>query len=155
MAENPKNLAMRVYLGDRELAAKNYKAAAAHYQVVIGIEPNSAVALNNLAWIGGELGDPRAIGYAERAVKIAPNSAAILDTYGMLLVKKGETQKGLEYLKQASGLAAGRYEIRINYAKALAQAGQRDLARKELEALQAVPEDFPGKSDIPAMLKAL
>jgi putative PEP-CTERM system TPR-repeat lipoprotein len=155
IAENPKNLAMRVYLGERELAAKNYKAAAAHYQAVIGIEPNNAVALNNLAWIGGELGDPKAIGYAERAVKIAPNSAPILDTYGMLLIKKGETQTGLENVRRARELAPRRYDIRINYAKALAQAGQKDQARKELEALLAMPEDFPGKSEIPAMLKAM
>ena len=155
IAENPKNLALRVYLGERELAAKNYKAAAAHYEAVIGIEPNNALALNNLAWIGGELGDPKALGYAERAVKIAPHSAAVLDTYGTLLLKKGDAQKGLEYLRGASELAPGRYDIRINYAKALARAGQRDLARKELEVLQSVPEDFPGKSEIPALLKAL
>jgi len=155
IAQNPKNLAIRIYLGERELAAKNYKAAAAHYQAAISVDGNNAVALNNLAWIGGELGDPKALGYAERALKIAPNSAPILDTYGMLLVKKGDTQRGLEYLKRAGELAPGRYDLRINYAKALAQAGQKDLARKELEALQAVPEDFPGKSEIAALLKGL
>ncbi len=155
IAENPKNLSMRVYLGERELAAKNYKAAAAHYQAVLDVEPNNAAALNNLAWIGGETGDPKALGHAERAVRIAPNSAPVLDTYGMLLVRKGETQKGLEQLKRASELAPGRYDIRINYAKALAQAGQKGEARKELEALQSVPEDFPGKSEIAALMKAL
>jgi putative PEP-CTERM system TPR-repeat lipoprotein len=155
LAENPKNQAMRLYLGERELAAKNYKAAAVHYQALIAIEPNNAVALNNLAWIGGETGDPKALGYAERAVKLAPNSAAVLDTYGSLLVKKGETAKGLEYMARATQVAAGRYDLRLNYARALIGAGQKDAARKELEALQAVPEDFPGKSDIAVWLKNL
>jgi len=155
IAENPRNLGLRVYLGERELASKNYKAAATHYQAVIDIEPNNAPALNNLAWIGGELGDPKALGYAGRAVKIAPNSAPMLDTYGMLLVKKGETRQGLEYLRRATELAPGRHDLRINYAMALTRAGQKDQARKELESLQAVPEDFPGKSGIPALLKAL
>lgn len=155
VAENPRSPAMRIYLGERELAAKNLQAASAHYQAVIGIDPNNAIALNNLAWIGGDLGDPKALGYAERAVKLAPSNAAVLDTYGMLLMKKGERAKGLEYLSRASKLASSRYDIRINYAKALAEAGQKDLARKELEVLQATPEDFPGKSELPALLKAL
>jgi putative PEP-CTERM system TPR-repeat lipoprotein len=155
LAESPKNVSLRLYLGDRELAVKNYKAAAAQYQAVIGIEPNHAVALNNLAWVGGELGDPKAIGYAERAVKVAPNSAAVLDTYGSLLVRKGDMAKGLEYLSRAAQAAPARYDIRLNYARALAKAGQKDAARKELEALQSLPEDFPGKSEIPGLLKSL
>jgi predicted Zn-dependent protease len=73
----------------------------------------------------------------------------------MLLVKKGETQRGVEQLKRASEIAPTRYDVRINYAKALSQAGQKEQARKELEALQATPEDFPGKSEIPSLLKAL
>jgi len=72
-----------------------------------------------------------------------------------LLIRKGETVKGLESLGRAAALAPSGFDVRLKYARALAQAGQKDLARKELEALQAVPEDFPGKSDIPALLKAL
>ena len=155
LAENPKNVSLRMYLGDRDLATKNYKAAAAQYQAVIGIEPNNAVALNNLAWVGGELGDPKAIGYAERALQLAPNSAAVLDTYGSLLVRKGDTAKGLETMGRAAQAAPARYDIRLNYARALARAGQKDAARKELEALQSLPEDFPGKSEIPGLLKSL
>ena len=154
-AENPKNAAPRVYAGDRELSAGNPKAALVHYRAAIEIDPNNALALNNLAWIGGEMNDPNALGYAERAAKLAPNNAAILDTYGTLLIRKGETVKGLESLGRAAALAPSGFDVRLKYARALAQAGQKDLARKELEALQAVPEDFPGKSDIPALLKAL
>jgi putative PEP-CTERM system TPR-repeat lipoprotein len=155
MGQNPKNIAMRIYLGEQDLAAKNYKAAAAHYQAVLATEPNNAIALNNLAWIGGETGDSKALEYAERAVKLAPNSAAIVDTYGMLLIKSGNTAKGLETLARATALAPTRYDLRLNYAKALAGAGQKDAARKELESLQAIPEDFPGKSEIATLLKAL
>ena len=155
IAENPQNLPMRMYLGERELVAKNLKVSAGHYQAAIAIDPKNVVALNNLAWIGGELDDPKALGYAERALKAAPNSALVLDTYGMLLIKKGDSAKGLELLGRAAAAAPGRYDIRLNYARALAKAGQKDKARKELEALQAVPEDFPGKSEIPGLLKTL
>jgi len=155
LADNPKNVGVRMYLGERALATKDYKVAAAHYQTVLAIEPNNAVALNNLAWIGGETGDPKAVGYAERALKIAPDNAAILDTYGTLLIGKGESVKGLEYLSRAAQAAPSRYDIRLNYARSLAAAGQKGAARKELESLQALPEDFAGKSEIPALLKEL
>jgi predicted Zn-dependent protease len=88
-------------------------------------------------------------------VKIAPKNAAVLDTYGMLLLKKGDKDKALEYVGRAASLAPGRYDIRLNHARVLAAAGKKDQARRELEALQSVPEDFPGKSDIASMIKAL
>jgi putative PEP-CTERM system TPR-repeat lipoprotein len=155
MAENPKNPTMQLYLGGRELAAKNYKAAAAHYQAALAADPDNASALNNLAWVGIELGDPKALGYAERAVKLAPGNPAILDTYGVLLLKKGEAAKALEPLGRAAALAPRRHDIRLNYAKALAAAGRKDEARRELEALLAVIDDFPGKGDVLPLMKSL
>jgi len=155
MAENPRDAGMRLYLGERELAAKNLKASAAHYQAAIAIEPDNALALNNLAWIGGELGDPKAIDYAERALKLAPNSATVLDTYGMLLVRGGEAERALPYLERGRKLAPERNDLRLNYAKALIRAGRKDDARRELEALNAVKDPFDGKADVAALLKGL
>ena len=155
LADNPRDGGMRLYLAERELTARNYKAAAAQYQSLLSLEPNNAVVLNNLAWALGELGDARAVGYAERAVAAAPNNAMALDTLGMLLAKKGETDKALTHLEQARKLAPERYDIRLNFARTLAKAGRKDAARKELQELQAVQADFPGKSDIPELLKSL
>jgi Flp pilus assembly protein TadD len=155
IADHPKDVAMRMHLAGREFAAKNLKAAAAHYRVVVDLQPNNAVALNDLAWIGGELGDPKAIGYAERAVRLAPNNAAFLDTYGMLLVNKGEAGKGFPFLERARQLAPTHSELRLNYAKALIKLGRKDEARKELEALQAVKEPFRGREEVAGLLKGL
>ena len=46
-------------------------------------------------------------------------------------------------------------DIRLNYAKGLMRAGQKDVARRELEALQAAPNDFQGKSEVTALLNVL
>ena len=155
LAEHPKDAGFRIYLAERALADKNLRSAVTHYQAVVALQPDNVVALNNLAWSAGQLGDPKAIGYAERAVRLAPDSAAALDTLGTLLVSKGDASKGLEYLTKAAELAPKRHDIRLNYAKALAKAGRPDDARKELVALQAVADEFPGKSEIPALLKGL
>ena len=146
LAEHPKDVVFRVYLAEQALGEKNYRAAVVLYQAVVALQPDNVVALNNLAWSAGQLGDPKAIGYAERAVRLAPDSAAALDTLGSLLVSKGDASKGLEYLAKAAELAPKRPDIRLNYARALAKAGRTEQARKELVALQALADDFPGKS---------
>ncbi|HZA96946.1 MAG TPA: XrtA/PEP-CTERM system TPR-repeat protein PrsT, partial [Burkholderiaceae bacterium] len=155
LSEHPTDAAFRIYLAERALGEKNLRSAVTLYQAVIALQPDNVLALNNLAWSAGQLGDPKAISYAERAVRLAPESAAALDTLGTLLVSKGDASKGLEYLKKASDLAPKRHDIRLNYAKALVKAGRTEDARKELTTLQAVPDEFPGKPEIPTLLKQL
>jgi putative PEP-CTERM system TPR-repeat lipoprotein len=153
MTQYPKDVGFRTYLGEQALRSKDYKAAAAHYQAVVEQQPENPLALNNLAWALGKAGDPKAVVYAERAAKIAPESAAVLDTLGTLLVEKGDTAKGIEHLAKAVQLAPNLHEVRLNYAKALLKAGRKDDARKELTQLQAVTQDFPGKSEVAELLK--
>ena len=155
LAEHPKDATFRIYLAERALGEKNLRSAVALYQAVITLQPDNVVALNNLAWSAGQLGDPKAISYAERAVRLAPENAAALDTLGTLLVSKGDASKGVEYLKKATDLAPKRHDIRLNYAKGLVKAGRTEDARKELTALQAVTDEFPGKAEIPTLLKQL
>lgn len=155
LAENPNDMTFRAYLAQQALRAKDLKTAVALYQTIVAQQPENVSALNNLAWAAGQLGDPKALGYAERAAKLAPESAAVLDTLGTLLVAKGDAAKGLEYLAKASSLAPDRPEIRFNYAKALAKAGRKEEARAELAKLEDVKQDYPGKSEIPALMKQL
>jgi tetratricopeptide (TPR) repeat protein len=98
LADHPRDVAVRMYLGERALQARNYRSAVALYEAVVALEPNHVVALNNLAWAAGQIGDPKAITYAERAARLAPDSAVVLDTFGVLLASKGDAAKGLEYL---------------------------------------------------------
>ena len=94
-ARNPKETMLTMHRADRALRAQEYRVAAAHYQAVVAVEPNHVIALNNLAWIGSQQGNPRAIDYAERALRLAPLNASVLDTYGVLLLQKGEAAKAL------------------------------------------------------------
>jgi len=71
----------------------------------------------------------------------------------VLLVAKGDPRQGAEILAKAVSLAPQRHDIRLNYAKALIKANRGDDARKELMALQSVAADFPGKAEIPGLMK--
>jgi putative PEP-CTERM system TPR-repeat lipoprotein len=146
LQEHPKDVIVRNYLAENALKQKDYRAAARHYQALIVQQPDNALVLNNLAWVTGELGDPKALSYAEKASTLAPTNASILDTLGMLLVKKGDVTQGLEKLQKAAQLAPNQADIRLHVAKALIQAGDKAAARKELEALAQASSQATGKS---------
>lgn len=154
VALDPQAKIPTMQLAEAALRKHDLQSAVALYRTVIRQEPKNFVALNNLAWAAGQIGDPAAIGYAQQAVKIAPNDAAALDTLGSLLAAQGEADKAVGHLRKAVMLAPQRSDIRFNYAKALIKAGRKNVARSELEALQAAA-DFEGKSEIAAMLKSL
>lgn len=155
IADNPKDAVMRLYLGERELAQRNLKASAAHYEAVLALDAGNTIALNNLAWIRGELGDPRALSYAERAIQLAPNNVMVIDTYASLLAKKGDLAKALGMVERARAIDPKRNDLRLNYAKILLKAGRKDDARRELDALAKVREPFRGKEEIEGLLKSL
>jgi len=153
VAEHPADMGFRLYVAEQALRVRDYKSAAAHYQAVVAQQPDNVVALNNLAWTAGHLGDPKALTYAERALQRAPDSPLVLDTIGVLLVSGGDAAKGADYLARAVQLAPDRHDIRLNYAKALIKAGKGEQARKELTQLQDVPQEFAGKTEIAGLLK--
>jgi Tfp pilus assembly protein PilF len=81
------------------------KAAIGHYKKVIELQPNQAVALNNLAWLLFENNNPSALELAAKAAKLAPNSPEVLDTYGWIEMHQGSKIIGLKTLEKAAELA--------------------------------------------------
>src|SRR5438552_6955509 len=67
LREHPKDIVLHNYLGERALRKQDYKSAARHYQAIVTQQPENAVFLNNLAWVSSELGDPKAMSYADKA----------------------------------------------------------------------------------------
>jgi tetratricopeptide (TPR) repeat protein len=112
--------------------AKNYPAAAVKYRAALEINPENPVALNNLAWILGEIGDPKAREVAERAYRLAPLSPNVVDTLGWTLLRGGDVNRGTQLLRLASNLAPGDDEIRMHYGRALVKSGDKESARRAL-----------------------
>ena len=152
IARNPADVPMRMFVADAALSARDYKTAALHYETVLRHDPNNVLALNNLAWTLGELNDPKAIGVAERAVELAPNSPPVLDTLGMLYLRGGDPKKGFEVLERVHKLDPHRKDLRMHYAMGLIQVGRTEEGKAELRELASSKEDFPGKADIPGLL---
>lgn len=153
--EHPKDIAMRMHLGDVATSRKDFALAAQLYRAALEVQPNNPLALNNLAWVSGQLKSPKAIEYAEKANQLAPNQAPFMDTLAMLLADKGETARAVELLRKALEVAPQAALIQLNLAKVLINSGKKDEARKELEALAKLGDKFPGQAEVTRLQKAL
>jgi tetratricopeptide (TPR) repeat protein len=90
----------------------DYQKAIKLYEATINKEANNPVVLNNLAWLYFTTQDKRAIETAQKAFKLSPNNYAILDTYGWILFKSGNTSQALKLLQQAAQIAPDNAEIK-------------------------------------------
>ncbi|MBN9695086.1 MAG: PEP-CTERM system TPR-repeat protein PrsT [Zoogloea sp.] len=153
---NPKDLNVRTYLAERALTEKKYESAVQQYRQMLEIAPKNPMVLNNLAWALGKLNDKSAISVAQQAVALAPNSSVVLDTLGVLQLEAGETAKGLENLKKAVSLGPNQPQLRLNLAKALVKTGDKEGARKTIEAgLKSAPENTPLRKEMEQLLSSL
>lgn len=141
--ENPADSAARLYLAGTLLAKKQYDSAIQHYHIILKEHPDHAATLNNLAWAYQQKKDPAALEYAEKAYQQAPESPAILDTLGWILIEQGETNRALPLLQKATSLAPNTAAIRYHYAVGLFKSGDKTNAKKELEQSLASGQSFP------------
>jgi thioredoxin-like negative regulator of GroEL len=95
------------------------------------------------------------VGFAERAVKVAPEDAGARDTLGWLLVQTGARDAGLRHLREARLRDPRNAETRYHLAAALAQAGQNKEAADELKGIFAAPLDFSEAADAEALGRRL
>ena len=152
---HPKDAVMLAYLAEQDIVAKRYDSAATHYRAALERMPDNAMFLNNLAWVTHELKRPQALEYAERALELAPDSPAVMDTLGTILAGSGQTERALELLGRAAELAPEAHQIRLNFAKALLKSERKAAARKELEQLAKLDSRLPVQQEAARLLAAL
>lgn len=155
LRDNPKDIVVRVFLAERAIRNKQYDVAVQGYKAILQLQPDSAAILNNLAFAAGQLKDPKALEYAEKAYELQPGSVAIMDTLGMMLAERGNAGRGVELLQKAVAAAPEAHAIRLNLAKALVAAGKKDQAKRELETLIKLGDKFSGKDEAAALMKTL
>jgi cytochrome c-type biogenesis protein CcmH/NrfG len=112
-------------------------------------------ALNNLAWIYFQDGNPGARAMAEHAYRMAPDNAGVLDTYGWILVNEGDINEGTQLLRQASEKLPDDAEIRYHYAVALHLSGDQQQARQILEDLLADGKPFDNSEQARDLLREI
>lgn len=145
LAERPNDALARHALADGLLKSGNLREAQPHYEQLLKANARDLVAANNLAWIYGELKDPRALPQAEAAYALAPENPSTLDTLGWILVNQGQAQRGRSLLEKAHKQAPDAPDIHWHLAVALAKSGDTPRAMTELERLLNSGRDFANR----------
>ena len=106
------------------------------YNQVLGINPDNAVALNNLAFLNAETGQNLdvAMTLAERAKKRMPGSPSVSDTLGYVYYEKNLTGDAIRELQQAVEAAPLNAMFRLHLAMALLKNGDKAGAKREAES---------------------
>jgi putative PEP-CTERM system TPR-repeat lipoprotein len=155
LTEYPDDLGMRLVLAQAHQADGRDDDARRQYTLVLEQDDSNAVALNNLAWLNYVQGDNEAVGLAARAHSLEPDSGAIADTYGWILVEFGEVEKGIVVLRQAVEKEPAIGEIRYHLAVALSRSGEDGEARRLLTELLESDSSFDSREEATELLRSL
>ncbi len=109
-----------------------YEDATKTFELAIKMEPNDGIMHNNLAFCLGEYMHKyaEALPIAEKAAKLAPNNASVMDTYGMILLnleKYKEAEDALTHGLKVQPLASSRYYL----GQTLEKQGRKDEALEQ------------------------
>lgn len=158
LTANPADTDIRTTLAMTHHGAGRVGDAIEQYQQLLHHDADNVLVLNNLAWLHQEKGSRDvALKYAEQAYSIADatHRAAVLDTYGWLLVQNGQHERGLSVLSEAVNRAPHDAETRYHRAVALHKVGKVEQARNELSRLVKEGGSFPSAAEAKLLLEQL
>jgi putative PEP-CTERM system TPR-repeat lipoprotein len=153
--DHPKDPTLYVEAGQIAQTHNDVKGALTQYKAALDIDPDNVIVLNNVAWLLNQTRDPAAREYAERAYRIAPFNANVMDTLGWTLVSGNDVARGTALLRMASNLAPGDAEIRLHLGTAQARAGDKTGARATLQPLTRLDAKSPTRAEAEKALSTL
>ncbi len=130
-------------------------AAQKHYERLLTVQADHALALNNLAMVRLQLKQPGARGLAERAVAAAPQNADLLDTLAQAQAAEGQFDTAATTQRAAVAAAPQAPALRLTLARILLQGGERAKAKAELDRLAALGDGFGQQSEVRQLLQTL
>jgi len=135
IASDSRNITALTMAAGIELAAGDNPAAIAKYRSALDVDGSNVLALNNLAYLILIEGDDpnEALRFAQKAVELAPNDAAVRDTLGWIYYRKGIYPSAVEQLKISVAKEATprrEFHLGMSYLKV----GDRDLGQRTLKA---------------------
>ena len=151
---NPGDMAFVQYLGDTAMASGNAAAAETLYRQVLGVQPDSTLALNNLAYVLALLKKPGSVALAEKALATNPDAPALLDTLAFSLAAEGQLPRAIEVQTKVVAAAPEAAQFRLQLAKLHLQAGDKPSARTQLNNLAKLGAAFPRQAEVTELLKS-
>jgi tetratricopeptide (TPR) repeat protein len=115
--------------------AEEHQQAAQCYEQILGLVPDDARALNNLAFVlADNLGRAaEALPYAERLGELVSEDTNILDTIGWVYFKNGKTTPAVAAFREALRIEPENLPARYHLGEVYAARGQRPDAEREFD----------------------
>ncbi|MFG6428518.1 XrtA/PEP-CTERM system TPR-repeat protein PrsT [Roseateles sp. LYH14W] len=155
LARHPTDLKFMIYSADSMLLLANYDAARERYLAVLKLQPDNANAANNVAWLLNRNKDQRALEYAEKATKLAPENLDYQDTLAQILASSGRLDKAIKIQKKVVDLAPDHAARRFHLAQFYVSAGQKQLASEQLQRLAQLGDGFAQQGEVKKLIEAL
>lgn len=155
LIKRPKDAIFLYYLGEMAQTQNNFPQAQIRFGQVLKLQPDNAVAANNLAVMLDKGGQPLALEYAEKANALVPNQPAFLDTLAQIYGSAGRFEKALEVQKKVVALAPEIPFYQLNLARLYIKSGKKDLAAEELKKLAGMGEGIPFQAEVKRLQAAL
>jgi putative PEP-CTERM system TPR-repeat lipoprotein len=129
--------------------------AIAQYRKLLELKSDDALVLNELAWLLMEENPSEALGYAEKAVSLAPRFAPALDTLALVLIEMGQDNRALSMAIRAHEAAPEASDIFYHLAMAQEHNGQSREALGTLKQLLLQHREFAERAEAEELLKKL
>lgn len=130
--------AIQAMLANAYLNQKNLVIAELIYLDMLIELPKNILALNNLSFIYHEFNNAdKAIEFAKKALREAPDNAAVIDTYGQALLLNKQADAALQQFNKVLDIAPNNTDSIINKAKAYIQLGDKETAITLLSTIKA------------------
>lgn len=155
MKEQPTDGEFLLYIANKAIEAKNYAQAETHFRALQDMLPDSPTPPNNLAWLLVQQGKSGALPLAERAAKLQPDNAAVLDTLAQVLASEKQWSRAVAEQQKVVAKAPVVSEYRLRLAKYLIAAGDRAAARDQLQKLAADDTSGTSQAEARSLLGAL
>jgi Flp pilus assembly protein TadD len=151
---NPRALMVSALLYER---MNEFAKAKEAYEKLLSTKPDFPPVLNNLAYLYAERLEQldKAYDLAQKARALQPGDAAIADTLGWILYKRGDYKQALALLEESARNLPDNPEIQFHLGMASYMMGRTDEARTAFRQAAAAPADFPGKEEAKRRLSLL
>jgi tetratricopeptide (TPR) repeat protein len=132
---DPRNAAAALNRGLLLESLGKKKEALVEYNKVLGIDPENALALNNIAFLNAETGTnlDQAMTFAERAKKRVPTSPDISDTLGFVYYQKNLNAQAVQIFREVVQQNPQNSTFHLHLAMALSKQGDKQGARDEAQ----------------------
>ena len=157
---NPGNPMLALFLSYALYRSGEPRSAMEGCENLLKQYPNFWMAANGLAFMladqsASKANLDKALILAQKAQKLRPNEASVMDTLGWVYYKKGDASQAMQWIGKARAASPADPTMSYHMGMALLSAGKKQEAKQFLSKALAGGEDFTGAREAREMMKGL